>query len=65
MKNQSSLSPIFIVLIIVGMFLTAGCDMGTYGRRMKDKAEPVQSGTNQAAENAVAADSDESDSTGE
>ena len=65
MKNQSILGPIFAILIIAGLFLTTGCDMGTYGRRMKDKAEPVQSDTNQAAENAEAADSDESDSTGE
>ncbi len=42
MKNISlNTTAVLAYLILGGLLLAPGCDLGTYGRRMKDKAKPV------------------------
>jgi hypothetical protein len=66
MNDFSTLgSKLFVLLIVGGLILSSGCDMGTYGRRMKDKAKPTETDANQAPANDGTAAEQDNDSTDE
>jgi hypothetical protein len=66
MNDFSTLgSKILVLLIVGGLILSSGCDMGTYGRRMKDKAKPIESDANQVPANGGTAADQDNDSTDE